>query len=100
MHPAYRITPYMEQLYGSLHSSPMSFRGLSPVERGVPVHPEYLQQMAALSQRYESLSQGLPATPSMDGSSCTERLGPACERAARGRCRARRSPTIPSTSIP
>lgn len=33
LHPAYRLNPYVEHLYSSLHSSPTaSLRGLSPLD--------------------------------------------------------------------
>ncbi|XP_042864092.1 transcriptional activator cubitus interruptus-like isoform X2 [Penaeus japonicus] len=43
-HPPYRIPPYMEHLYQSLHTSPQaSLRGLSPLEsRGLAVGGDYL----------------------------------------------------------
>lgn len=53
MHPHYRLSPYADQLYSTFPTtSPVSVRGLSPMDtRGLPLHPDYLQQMAALSQR-------------------------------------------------
>ena len=41
LHPAYRLNPYVEHLYSSLHSSPTtSLRGMSPLDpRGN--HSEY-----------------------------------------------------------
>ncbi|XP_076305155.1 uncharacterized protein LOC143222470 isoform X1 [Tachypleus tridentatus] len=53
-HHPYRLSPaYMEQLYSSFHSNPsMSVRGFSPMDtQGLTMHPDYLHQVAALSQR-------------------------------------------------
>lgn len=44
LHPAYRLNPYVEHLYSSLHSSPTaSLRGLSPLDpRGKVLQLVYL----------------------------------------------------------
>lgn len=66
LHPAYRLNPYVEHLYSSLHSSPTaSLRGLSPLDpRGLALHADYMANMSVLGSRMGELHH----SPSLLGS--------------------------------
>ncbi|GFS86936.1 transcriptional activator GLI3 [Nephila pilipes] len=52
VHMPYRFSPYVDPLYGPIPPVPPPVPQISPMEnRGLPIHTEYLQQMAALGQR-------------------------------------------------
>ncbi|XP_065567116.1 transcriptional activator cubitus interruptus-like isoform X2 [Artemia franciscana] len=77
LHPAYRINPYVEHLYGSLHTSPVaSLRGLSPAldprTAGLALHADYAMQalgQRALTDLHASSSLfGSLEVPFLDGS--------------------------------
>ncbi|PRD31134.1 UNVERIFIED_CONTAM: Transcriptional activator GLI3 [Trichonephila clavipes] len=52
MHLPYRFSPYVDHLYNQIPPVPPPVPQISAMEnRGLPLHAEYLQQMAALGQR-------------------------------------------------
>ncbi|XP_064471107.1 zinc finger protein GLI3-like [Ornithodoros turicata] len=87
----YRLSPYIDQMYGPFQPSPpLGMRVLSPLEhRGLPMHMDYIQQMAALGQRgfMELHTQNAAMTPDIAFSAEGSRLT-SPRAGARGRKRA------------